>query len=336
MTEISLPPVELDALPAIVPDDIFAEPEAETPPAPAPYRSPFHRLKMTWFGTDGSEWPLDDPSSGIFIVQEALEGLHNPVTDDINRESPSVPGSKFHGHRIKARDVVWAIYIYSDESSEHWYDLNNRFWDSVKIGQYGRWRVTKPDGSFRELTMRQVPTVFSHERDPGKFGWVKYPIRFIADEEPFWTYPYEVAGSQVTFDSDVPDDFFGGTAGVGAPFYISPSKSEVVREVYNDGDEDVDPIITVKGPMDFVDFTIADRDYHLECDLLAGEWIKIDTRPHHFSIKDHTGANRMKSIDNWIFDPLPSKETTKIEVFPQGLGGGSVVFDVSPLYHRGV
>lgn len=331
-----LPAVEPDELEDVAPQENIFEPvEAEVPPAPLPYESPFTHLKMTWYGTDGSEWHLDDPSTGVFLVQEGIEGLHNPLTDEVNRTSPSIPGSRFHGYRVKERDVIWAIYIYSDESSLHWYDLNDRFWNSMKIGQYGKWRVTKPDGSYRELSMRQVPTAFAHERDPGKFGWVKYPVRFIADEDPFWTHPYEVPGSQVTFESEPEDNFFGGSDGRGPSFHLSASRARSDRSVFNNGDEDVDPVITVTGPMDFVDFSIGERTYHLECDLLQGEWIKIDTTPHRFSITDSDGKNRMESIDNWIFDPFPSKETTPITVYPQGIGGGSVVIDASPLYHRG-
>ena len=333
MAEID-PIPDFDVMPDVVPADIFEEPESEVPAAPLPYHSDFRIQKHTWYGTDGSVWNLDDPDSGVFLVQEAIEGLHMPLTDEINRISPSIAGSSFQGYRVTARDVVWAVYVYSDDSSEKFYDLDGRFWDSMKIGQYGTWRVTLPDGSFRELSMRQVPVSYSFERDPGRFGWVKYPVRFIADENPFWTYPLEIPGSKVTFASEPGVDFFGGDTGYGPQFEISPTRSETNREIYNDGDEDVYPIIKVNGPMDFVDFSIGEREYHLECDLNEGEWLKIDTRPNHFALTDHTGANRIASVDNWIFDSFPSKETTNITVFAQGLGGGSVVFDVSPLYHR--
>lgn len=337
MTEL-IEGIEIEDVPEVPLGDIFEEPQAETPAAPLPYHSPFGIMEHTWTGTDGTVWELSDPSTGVFIVQESLEGMHDPTTDEVNRESPSVPGSSFQGYRIKARDVVWAVYVYSDESSEHFYDLDRRFADSMKIGKYGTWRVTRPDGQFRELTMRKVPTSFSYERDPGRFGWVKYAFRFIADENPFWTYPLEVPGSQSTFEDVQGDDFFGADAGKGPNFYISPSRAVTNREIFNDGDEDVPEVITITGPMDFVDFSIdvgnGPRQYHLDCDLDPGEWIEINTQPNKFSIKDHSGANRMKSIDNWTFDPFPSKETTKLSVMPQGLGGGSVVFDVSPLYHR--
>lgn len=334
MTEPLLPPVSIDTLPAYAPIDIFETPESEVPADPPPYHSPFGIMQHRWIGTDGSEWNLSDPDRGVFIVQEALEGMHLPMTDEVNRESPSVAGSNFQGYRVKARDVIWAVYIYTDMSSEAFYDLDRRFWDSMKIGEYGTWRVTRPDGSFRELSMRQVPVSFSFGRDPGRFGWVKYPVRFIADENPFWTHPLEVAGSKVTFADGPGLNFFGGDVGKGPTFYITPTSTETAKEIHNDGDEDVPPVITVTGPMDFVDFSIGDRHYHLECDLESGQWLKIDTTPHRFSVTDYTGANRMKSLDDWRFIPLPSKKTTNISVLPQGLGGGSVVFDVAPLYHR--
>lgn len=332
MTDTTFDPVDVDALADVPAEDIFAP--DELPAVPPPYTSPFGILKHTWTGTDGSVWHLDDPNTGAFIVQEDLEGMHLPLTDDINRESPSLAGATFHGYRVKPRDVVWSIYLYSDESSEAFYDMDRRFWDSMKIGQYGTWRVTRPDGAFRELTMRQVPTAYSFPRDPGRFGWAKYPVRFIADTDPFWRTPLLVPGSRATATSDVGDDFFGADAGVGTPFYISPSAAETVQEIYNDGDEDVWAKYTVTGPMDFVDFTVKGRDYHLECDLLVGETLTIDTRPESFKILDGEGENRIHSIDDWRFDSYKSKETTKITVYPQGLGGGSFMIDASPLYHR--
>ncbi|MGV2479721.1 UNVERIFIED_CONTAM: hypothetical protein IGO34_23080 [Salmonella enterica subsp. enterica serovar Weltevreden] len=333
MSEI-LPSVDLDALPAEAPADIFATPESELPAVPPPYESPFQIVEHTWTGTDGSVWHLSDPDRGVFIVQEDVEGLHLPMTDDINRESPSIAGSRFQGYRVKARDVVWPVYVYSDESSAAFYDLEARFFDSMRLGEYGTWRVTRPDGQFRELRMRPVPVSFSHSRDPGRFGWVQYPVRFLADENPFWTTPLEVPGSKSTFDSKVGENFYGGSAGVGPSFVISPTSAETSREIYNSGDEDAYSVITVRGPMDFVDFTIGKRRYHLECNLEAGQWIKVDTTPLNYSIKDWKGTNRMKSIDNWIFDPFPARKSTKVEVLAQGLGGGSVVFDIELLYHR--
>lgn len=331
--------VEIDDIVDPPMGDIFEPDQAGEVAPPPPFHSPFGIMQHTWTGTDGSVWELSHYQTGVFIVQEALEGLHMPLVDEVNRISPSAHGSTFQGYRVQARDVVWAIYIYTDDSSEAFYDLDRRFFDSMKLGRYGTWRVTRPDGSFRELSMRPVPISFSHERDPGRFGWVKYPVRFLADMNPFWTYPYEVAGSRSTFEDEPGDDFFGGEEGSGPPLYLSPARVEVSREIYNDGDEDVPEIITVNGPMDFVDFDIDTgvgpaREYHLDCNLDYGEWIKIDTRPHTFSVTDHTGANRMKSLNSWIFDPFPTKETTKVNVYPQGLGGGSVVVDADPLYHR--
>ena len=335
MTEIDLPIVDAEELDGVVPEgDIFAEQESEVPVLPVPYYAPFGIMQHDWYGTDGTVWNLSDPDKGVFIVQEEIEGMHLPLVDDLNRESPSVDGASFHGYRIKPRDVVWSVYIYTDEDSEAFYDLDRRFWDSMRMGQYGTWRVTRPDGQFRELRMRQTPIQYGFERDPGRFGWVKYPIRFLADAEPLWKVPLILPGSLTTFDSEPGLDFFGGAAGKGPQFEISPTRSEMTREHYNDGDEDVYPVYEIKGPMDFVDFSINGREYHVECDLLAGEWIKIDTHPRRFSITDDTGANRTKSISDWIFDSFKAKETTIIQAFPQGLGGGSFMIDASPLYHR--
>lgn len=294
----------------------------------------FRTQEHTWLGTDGTEWPLTRPETGVFIVQEGVEGLHLPLTDEIVRESPSLAGGSFHGYRVKPRQVVWPLYIYTDESSEAFYDLDRRIFKSMRIGKYGTWRVTLPDGSFRELKMRLQPVSTSFDRDPGRFGWQKYILQFVADEEPFWTTEGPTAGAETTFVDEGGLPFFGPAGNNGPPLNISPASAETRREIFNDGDEPVYPRVEVRGPMDSVDFTIGDRSYTLQCDLENDGWIMVDTDPRTFSIRDHTGANRIHSISDWIFEPMPEQESTEVSVAPQGFGGGAVVVHAPPLYHR--
>lgn len=325
----------VETLPAYAPDDIWDE---ETAPTPPPFANPFQEQKHTWVGTDGSEWDFSDPATGVFLVQEGLEGMHLPVTDDVIRETPNNAGASFHGYRVKARDVVWVLYIYTDDSSDAFYDLDSRVFKSMRLGKYGTWRVTLPDSTFRELRMRQVSTPVAFDRDPGKFGWFKYPMRFIADDQPLWSYPNEVAGSRVTFEDKPGKNFLGGgepgTSTKGPPMHLTPTRSEASREFHNPGDEDVWPQVDINGPMDSLTFTIGSRTYGMTPQLEAGEWVKINTDPRYFSVLDNDGNDRIKDLNSWIFEPLPWGETTTLSTSIQGLGGGSVIFHVDPLFHR--
>lgn len=328
-----VPPGEVPSTP---PEDVPTRPDTAIP-APPNAREPdrsFREQTHTWYGTDGSVWPLTSPETGIFLVQESIEGLHMPLTDDVVRESPSIAGGSFHGYRVKPRNVVWALYIYSDESSEAFYDLDRRFFKSVRMGKYGTWRVALPDGSYRELSMRHVPSSVSYDRDPGRFGWFKYPIQFIADEDPFWRAPGPSAGTTVGFTDGGSEKFLGEDGESGPPLNISPSSAQTTRSIFNDGDEPAYARVIVDGPMDYIDFSIGDRSYSLQCDIDAGEQIVVDTDPRTFSVKDSKGANRIRSLSSWIFEPLPEQEETDITMTLHTLGGGSAIVEAPPLYHR--
>lgn len=311
---------------------IFANHADVAPPPPAD-ALPFREIEHTWYGTDGSVWTLSDPETGIFLTQEGIEGLHLPTVDYALRESPGIAGASYHGYRVKSRVVTWVLYIYSDESSEAFFDLDSRLWKSMRIGENGTWRVTRPNGDFRELTMRITPASEAFDRDPGQFGWKRYPVIFSADENPFWTVPYEVPGSRVSFEAGQGRDFFGD--GAGAPeFYITPERIDSSREIVNAGDEDVWISLTVTGPMDAVDLSIGTRHYSLECDLLAGQWIRIDTNPRTFAVLDDRERDRLGDLSDWVFDPIPWGRTVPLSVITEGMGGGSVVLRADPLFHR--
>ena len=305
----------------------------EAPPL-VPYESPFQESEHTWFGTDGSVWDLTTPETGLFLVQEGIEGLHHPPMDLIRRESPAFPGSSFHGYRVRERPVVWPLYIYSDESSMHWVERDRAIWNALKPGREGTWRVTLPNGDYRQLRMRISPSPQPFDRDPIRFGWHKYAVETVADINPFWTTPTEVAGTRVAWRDGEGEDFFNGDAKA-PPFQISESASESVRDYTNPGDEDVWPTITITGPMNKVDFVIGKQSFTVNCNLNdQTEKFIIDTNPQTFSITDHRGRNRLKDVTTWSFLPLPAGKKQKISVTPDGDGGGTVILDVSPLYYR--
>ena len=317
-------------IPDVPPEGIFPE---EPPVAPPPYVSPFRDIVHTWKGTDGSVWDFTNPETGAFIVQEGVEGLHYPGVDYLSRETPNAPGASYHGYRVKPRIVTWSLYIYSDESSEHYYDLDARIWRSMQIGKEGVWRVTRPDGQFRELTMRVKPVMEVFDRDPGKFGWHRYACQFEADINPFWTIPTELPGSRVAFEDMDGKDFFGDGEGA-PPYYISPDRIETTREFTNYGDEPVWPKVVITGPFDGVELTLGERVYTITGRLAVGETFTIETNPRRFAVTDHQGKPALGRISDWNFVPFPAGETIPISVVPQGTGGGTVIIIADPLFHR--
>lgn len=299
--------------------------------------TPFRHQRHEWIGTDGTVWDLTDPASGLFLVQEGVEGLHLPPMSPVHRESPNLAGASYNGYRIEARPVTWVIYIYSDDTSEDFYDLDARFWKSLKIGSTGIWRVTLPDGSSRQLTCRVIPKgTHSYDRDPGAFGWQKYVVTMVADENPFWTVPTEVPGARLTLRDESQRNFFGGGAagGSGPDFYISPHVSEMTSELENPGDEPLYPTYRLYGPLAEAVLVIDDRPYSIAANVGAQGWFEIATHPARFAIRDNTGANRITSVSDWDFSPIPPQTTVPFSAILNGDGGGRLVIDMPPLYHR--
>lgn len=313
------------------------EPPEETPAVPAP-ELPFREITHVWHGTDGSVWDLSNPETGVFMMQENVEGLHHPPVDMIRRESPSLPGSSFHGYRVKERPVVWPLYVYSDESSLHFADLDTRLWNSLQIGKEGTWEVILPDGSSRQLRMRISASPMAFDRDPVRFGWQRYAVEAVADLNPFWTVPTLVAGTEITWRTggSEDDNFFGGAAGMAPPMKIIESGVQKLKHYTNPGDEPVWPKIIVTGPMQRVEVRIDEHVFTITTPTLTDQSksLTITTDPRYFSVVDQDGANRIKDLSTWSFEPLPAGKQIPMEVTPYGDGGGSVVFDVTPLYHR--
>lgn len=304
-------------------------------------RDSFETIEHKWFGTDGSEWDLSHPPSGVFLMQEAIEGMHMPTMDMVRRESPMIAGSSFHGYRVLERKVVWPLYVYSDVGSNHFAELDRALWKSLKPGREGVWRVTLPNGDFRELRMRiSAPTgAHIYDRDPVRFGWQRYAVEAVADVNPFWSHPLERAGSRVAWAvaSENPEDnFFGGADGVAPPFIITESAVERIKEWENPGDEDVWPTITVTGPMQKVVIKQGDDfEFTINCNLTdSSKWLRITTDPRFYGVTDQDGNNRIRDVSTWSFKPLPADSTTRLEVTPFGDGGGTVIFDAPPLYYR--
>lgn len=336
MTEIPSTPIMVPDLPLSPDGDMVGSPPplVDQSPLLPPPELPFQTIQHTWIGTDGTEWDLTNPDDGVFLVQENIEGLHHPPMDIIGRQSPMLPGSSFHGYRITERPVVWPLYVYSDESSMHWVELDRALWASLKPGREGTWRVTLPNGDTRQLRMRIQATPQGFERDPVRFGWHKYAVEAVADINPFWTVPTEIYGTKITWRDGAGKDFFNSPTGA-PPFHITESSVESIKSYTSPGDEDVWPTITITGPMASVDFRIGEQEFTVACNLndQTSRFV-IVTDPRYFSVTDDRGRNRIRDVTTWSFEPLPAGVEQEISVTPHGDGGGSVVMDVSPLYYR--
>lgn len=214
---------------------VYAAPYA---PTPEPSETRWPGITQTWTGFDGVTWTLTDAEQGVYLPNDAsVRGLDDPLFELTMLETAGSHGARYLGYRAPARDVHWLLEVFADSSSQAWIDLHRAFFRTIKPHRPGVWRVTAPDGSWRELVCRARPvTAHSFDLDPtvqGR-GWDVFEVDLVA-EDPFWR------GQQVVreWDQTVGEPFFGGTGGGGfaPPFFISSSQTLATATVDNPGDE---------------------------------------------------------------------------------------------------
>lgn len=146
-------------------------------------------LAFTWYGWDGSEWDLSD--SNGYNLQAGVRGLGMPPVIHHRSESPVVAGSRYRGSRVLQREVFWPLMISHTGTPTQYANRDQAFWDTMRPTKTGRWAVTSPAGTTREIRLRFESEDGSWEEDPLLRRRQLYGINLIA-EQPFW------AGTPVT------------------------------------------------------------------------------------------------------------------------------------------
>src|SRR5699024_2008381 len=96
-----------------------------------------------------------DPKSGVRLMR-GVRGLTQPPRVRYTSQSAGVSGSRSRGGRTTEREVFWPTRVYAGDSSAAWLDYDRAWWQSLNPRRTGVWRVTRPDGSWRELVCRPV------------------------------------------------------------------------------------------------------------------------------------------------------------------------------------
>jgi hypothetical protein len=301
----------------------LAAPRLELPGGQVPS---WGRTTHVWRGWDGSEWPLHDPSSGVFLMR-GVRGMGVPPVTRFTSESAATNGSRFRGHRTDARECFWPIYLYSDDGSEAWRERDAAFHRTLLPDRVGTWTVQMGDAAPRWLPLRFVDDgQHTFELDPGHFGWQRYGFTFMADE-PFWlSEPITRSWAPAA-----PVDFFNSPDGA-PPFHISSSNTLETAEIDNPGDVPTWPVWTIHGPTDSVSVGVGGRQVSVPVELLAGEWWTIDTNPTAQTAFDQAGNERTEDLGLINFAPIPPGESRELSL--NMVGAGSVSVSLQPRFRR--
>lgn len=304
-----------------------------TPYFPSAPPRPWVGLQMTWTGWDGSVWNLTSAAEGA-VMLPGLRGLSMPPIVHYSSVYASVPGARWRGHTVDAREVFWPIQLYHDAGSQGWVDRDRAFWKTLRPEKTGTWTVKLPSGAERHLDCRfsnDGDHTISH--DPVLQGWSNYGITLTA-EEPFWR------GAPLTREWNSGGSLPFLPAATGENYTISPSATLDSSAMPNPGDVDAYPVWEVHGPTTSAQVGVAGRNITIPFAVEAGQVLVIDTAPTQQSAILYTlsGASRINPVDKTSqlgianFVPVPADSVTTTTLSLSGAGKVSLI--LTPLFLR--
>lgn len=296
------------------------------PPAPVPWTGV---ASMTWSSGLYGEFNLIDPTvHGVMLVQDGVRGLSMPPVQRWTSTSPALDGSTWRGHRIQEREVFWPLFVWSDQGTDAWLDVDTRLWKSLRPDEVGVWEVATRDG-YRSLRCRFVDDGdHSFGRDPLKTGWTLYGIRLVA-ESPFW----EGDRILVQWDTVADEPLLPGP-----PFTIAGSNRMDSAVLDNPGDVAAWPVWRVWGPCATARVGLAGRVIEIPFSIADGEILEIDTSPDAQTamlivndVGGDEGTDRTGDLGAAEFAPVPAGEALELSL---DAAGGYVECELTPLYYR--
>lgn len=287
-------------------------------------------IKHQWITDAGVVYDLWRSSgSGVWLTGDGIEGMDEPEFDDFTDEADGLDGQEYDGWRAKPRAAHFVVAIESTETAG-WYQTQSAFWRSLNPGRYGTWRVTAPDGSYRDLRCRRRSSASQpYATDPSVQEFSVRGVALVADD-PWWRGPL----IEKPFPPAEEYDFFP-TSG-DAVVQISAASSLDRAWVSNPGDQEAWPVWTVNGPAS--SFTVGVGNQLISADLTvpAGRFIRIDTDPTVQVIAWDDGTlvpfEQLLAVQ---FAPIPPGERVRLSAIVDG-GGGAIDVAVSPRYMRAV
>lgn len=299
-------------------------------PVPAPPTpDPWTGVAMSWVGTDGSEWSLEC-SKGVYLLA-GVEGLTREEAPNLQTsESANVSGVTVNGLTFGPRRVFWPTKVYQPENSTAWLALDKQWAASLNPRGRGVWRVTQPDGTWRELTCRPLLDGANGWRDmPGARSWKHYAIEMIA-EDPFW---YGPPVESPLWTQAAPVDYIPE---LGAPpFHPGSIQTFGDAVMSNPGDETGSLLWTVKAleggaGITSTTLTVAGASTGFGA-MAAGDALLIDTDPRnqHATLN---GTDVTGQLTTWDFPQIPPGADVPIGIAMTG--DGTVQASFSPRFDR--
>lgn len=300
---------------------------ANAPIPPAPVPSPWVGLTQTFTDWEGNVWDLTDyQAAGVILAADGLRGLSDPEVEDFTDEAAGVDGQRFRGFRVKARECLWNLVVFSEASSAEFMERDRALGRALRPGRYGTWTVSQDDGTSRSLRVRIVPggdTVF--DRDPVQAGWAAYQVKLVADD-PYW-YGDPVPRE---FSVETPINFTQTEDAAQDGFYVWGGASTSEASIENDGDVPAWPVWTAVDALTSPVVGVGSKTIAIPTQT-GGHTMVVDTSPTvRTALLD--GVDATGSLSAAEFAPIPEGGVQALSV--TATGTGTVRVQIRPRYFR--
>lgn len=264
-----------------------------------------------WFAPDSTRLALN-PNRAGFMSLRSVTGLGAAPVDIVSTDSAD-GGVIVEFVRPKERSIIWPLRIRGDthlEFLEIWRGVVDLFTQCRRLKLPGRLRLTRPDGSAREIPAWYASGL---EQDPGDAAWTEVTANVnLFCPSPWWqdVDPVEREWLQE-----------GGTD------YLNPYPSfgsgQVLgaAQMTNDGVVDAWPTWTIRGPLTSLTATNTTRGeaFTITKTLAVGQTMTMTTRP--IQVRGPAGEQAISSL-NLLTGGIPwrlgAKQTTSITFVAAG------------------
>lgn len=236
------------------------------------------RLTATWTSWTGDSWTITDPKSPVFALVGAT-GMSGTDPEHWWSTAPSIDGSSWDGLRVPQGEIFMPIRL-DGSTADEFLATRDAFRKSLNPRQTSTLRLTRPDGTWREIACRYVSGKDQPiEPDPLMVRRETLPITW-ATADPYWSG----APVSVPFPYSTPLPLFPGPT-----FHINSSRQLGNTSVTNLGDADSYAVWKISPP--YTGFTVGVGSSVVTMALghVATGSITIDARPGQLTMLDGAG-----------------------------------------------
>ncbi len=295
-------------------------------------------IGIRWIGANGTELDLVNGRTGVFLTR-GMKGVHLPDFKFNESKSSRAPGRRINGITWGSTKVELAVTVADTYLSRPrgdfrtgaaWVELDRSFMGMGSPLDLSVIEVTTPSGAPRRLAVRLEDLESTTESPllPDIAGRADYDVT-LSPDHPFWT------GTPIVYDfpytGTTSDNYYGGTAGVGPPFYISKGNALGSAVVLNPGQVESWPTWTITGPAQAT-VGVGEHLTYVQ-GLSSGERITIVTDPSRMDVTDENGERAWHRISSYDFAGIPPGESSDVSARIVGGGAGAGIrMDLTPNY----